>query len=113
MNNSTDRGLPLIEPFIGKSNGLWIDFLVILGAALLVGVLCMVWVKFFRGRGGSRISRSAMDESAKRAGGKKRRESFRKRNPTLAETGGLPPMREEDEMSAPPENDPNKPEITS
>ncbi len=115
MNNSADKGFPLIEPFIGKSNGLWIDFLVIIGAALVVGVLCMVWVKFVRGRRGASVSRSAFNEGAEAAkrSGKKRRVAYQKRNPTRAETGGLPPLRGEDEEPAPPEHHPNKPEITS
>ncbi len=116
MNNSANSSFPLIEPYIGKSNGLWIDFLLIIGVALLVGLLCVVWVKFMRGRRGASVSRSAFNEGAEAAkrSGKKRRVVFQKRYPTLAETGGLPPLRGEDEATpAPPEHDPNKPEITS
>lgn len=117
MNNSADKGFPLIEPFIGKSNGLWIDFLLIIGVALLVGVLCLLWVKFVRGRRSSGLSRAAFREGAEEAkrSGKKRRVAYQKRNPTRAETGGLPPLRSEEEeaSAAAPQHDPNKPEITS
>lgn len=86
------------------------DRLIIFGAVLLVAILAFVWVGMFRKprRRHSRHhhhhhhhhrpqpeSRPSEDTSLFRKRRRRRRE-HRPRNPTLAETGGLPPRRPDD-----------------
>ena len=65
----------------------WLLFLVIL---LLVGFVVgcfIVWLTVFRKQGGKKR--------------RKNRNRRRQKNPTLAETGGLPPIRQETKSDAP------------
>jgi hypothetical protein len=89
------------------------DVAIVVGAALAVGVVAVLAAVFFRStkRRGPRsktvtetTSRENLTvrEVVERSGGRKkiryrrRRRDHRPRNPTLAETGGLPPLREDD-----------------
>ena len=80
------------------------DIAVVLGAAVIVGLLAVFWAAFIRKRDndGSRryiypASRAAGKGGADRPISaekkRRRRRRRRRRNPTLAETGGLPPIR--------------------
>ena len=100
-----------LAPLLGTSLAVraLIEYLIIGGAVLLVTGAVMVWVLIFRrSRRRRRIyrrhHRSSTDSSAveksgvnKTAGApparRRHQRSPRPRNPTLAETGGLPPLR--------------------
>jgi hypothetical protein len=90
------------------------DCLIIFGAALLVTLILILWALFIRTPkrqsktfgGGHRRERGFLvteeERERHRSRGwfgsrrrKRRRHSERPRNPTLAETGGLPPVRDE------------------
>ncbi|HZF01713.1 MAG TPA: hypothetical protein VE344_07440 [Methylomirabilota bacterium] len=58
----------------------WISFFIMLGAVVLASVLALVWFMFFHK---NRRKRKRIH-----------RDKRRSLNPTLAETGGLPPIRE-------------------
>jgi heme/copper-type cytochrome/quinol oxidase subunit 2 len=61
----------------------WTDFLIVIGAIVLVALVMLVWVVFFY---------------------KKPRHRHKNRhhlNPTLAQVGGLPPIRHEEKQSQP------------
>jgi hypothetical protein len=86
------------------------EFLLVLGAFVLVTAVLLVWARYFRKRrrhhshhhhhhhhssseqsvaSGTDMSASAQEPHKRR----RRRREHRPRNPTLAETGGLPPLR--------------------
>ena len=67
----------------------WLNFLVMAGALLLGTFGVFIWAVMFR----KRRKRKYRKHSERRG------ES--KLNPTLAESGGLPPLREEDKTDAP------------
>jgi uncharacterized iron-regulated membrane protein len=70
----------------------WLNFLVMFLAILLAAAGALIWLVVFRKKG-------------KRKRRKHRHHEERQLNPTLAETGGLPPVREEkrpDEPTPPP-----------
>jgi uncharacterized membrane protein len=87
------------------------DGFLVIGSAVVVVALLLVWVVYFRGSGRHSPSRSksvskSSDRSAlvktevvkgesgrRKARYRRRRRDHRQRNPTLAETGGLPPQR--------------------
>ena len=81
------------------------EILVLIGAVLLVAVAVMIWaVAFRKKRKRTRlyhrhhrdsVESVASENSRKRTPGSRRRREGRERprNPTLAETGGLPPVR--------------------
>jgi len=73
-------------PAVGQFSAEWVDFFVVFGAIGLVALLTFIWALFFR------------------KNGKRKRKSHRRHrrqlNPTLAETGGLPPTREEDKPTS-------------
>ena len=81
------------------------EILVLIGAVLLVAVAVMIWaVAFRKKRKRTRLyhrhrhssgETSASENSEKTTAGSRRRRQRRERprNPTLAETGGLPPVR--------------------
>jgi hypothetical protein len=76
----------------------------LLGACALVVVPILVWAVYFRKR--RRRHRSDMALNPGQATYKphrrrSRRREHRRRNPTLAETGGLPPVRQVAEASEP------------
>jgi len=68
----------------------WAGVLVVFGAAILVTLLALVWIVFFR-------------KGARHRHRHRRPQGDRQRllNPTLAEVGGLPPLRENGETSQP------------
>lgn len=89
------------------------DFIAIFGAGLFLLVVLLVWARFFRkrpreGSGHERHHHRHREERTSDADGgedesgprrhrrKRRRREHRTRNPTLAETGGLPPPRSQD-----------------
>jgi len=70
----------------------WGSFLVLLIAALLPGVALFIWVAFFRKKRRRKYRRHR---------GESRRASA-PMNPTLAQTGGLPPLRRRENASGEP-----------
>lgn len=107
-----------LGPTTGKASKLWFDVLLILGSALaLAAVVFLVWAIFFwktksRKRSHSRPVPNKLHqakESPERSPGwfagrrrrRRRQRSFNQRNATLAETGGLPPVRAKE--SSPPD----------
>src|SRR5262245_40838954 len=91
------------------------EFGLLLGAAGVITVLALIWAVFNRKRENERPSRyqyprlnSAEKNGSVNGGsqseGRKRRRRRRRhrRNPTLAETGGLPPLRHEGLPDDPP-----------
>jgi hypothetical protein len=89
------------------------DIFTVLGAGLVLLVILLIWAKYLRRRShrhsDPRITYRVIEENGAatetgsrrhRRRHKRRRREHRGRNPTLAETGGLPPPRPEDE--APP-----------
>jgi len=93
-----------------KLPGLGSDILLILGVGFVLFLILVVWAKYFRkkprrhhshsGPVNSQAFQEAEDDHAEghRRRHKRRRRDHRPRNPTLAETGGLPPPRPEDEL---------------
>lgn len=99
-----------VTPMFGDALALQtaIQYLVYIVAIVLVTVVATLWVA--SGRVTLRQSNGRPDEQRRRrssrrwfgksddkgeSGGKRRRRRHRRRNPTLAETGGLPPIRTE------------------
>jgi hypothetical protein len=90
------------------------DVAIVVAAALAVGILAVIAAVFFRSpkRRSRHHSKTVTDSTSRdslvlrevvdRSGGRRkiryrrRRRDHRPRNPTLAETGGLPPAREDD-----------------
>lgn len=103
---------PTSAPVNGPARVVFSDLLLILAAALALTLVLLLWAKYFR-KSKSVGSRSVIlsapretedeeeEEHAGHSGHRHRRKRKRKkhdhrsRNPTLAETGGLPPMRGE------------------
>jgi hypothetical protein len=73
-------------PAVGQLSTEWVDLLIVMGSIGLVLLVAFCWALFFRRNVKRRIRR------------RKRRRSL---NPTLAETGGMPPIREEKKPGAP------------
>jgi hypothetical protein len=63
----------------------WTDFLIVAGAIILVALAALVWVVFFRKRP------------------HRRHKNRRQLNPTLAQVGGLPPVRLEEKSPCQPQ----------
>jgi len=63
----------------------WADFLIVIGATVLVALAVLGWVVFFRKKP------------------RRRHKNYRHLNPTLAQVGGLPPIRREDKPSDQPQ----------
>jgi hypothetical protein len=81
-----DEGLPAI----GKMSPEWVDFFIMLGAFSLVAIGAIVWLLLFR-------------KTGKRKRKRRHHHEHRAPNPTLAESGGLPPVRREEKpFSRPP-----------
>ncbi len=99
----------------GLSPG-WVDSLIVVGAVLLVALVALIWAASFRKRGAKRQHRHHGHHHHRRQGGfredfkkttagikeiihqrqhHEHRQKHRPLNPTLAQTGGLPPIREE------------------
>jgi|SRR4051812_29779026 hypothetical protein len=83
--------------------------LLVFGALLLVVTVLFIWAVFIRKRGERRKKYHYPSKTSgegvievHRKKWRKRRKEHRPRNPTLSETGGLPPIRSEtDQGSAP------------
>jgi hypothetical protein len=61
----------------------WVDFFIMTGAFVLVGIGVLIWILFFR-------------KSGRRRRKHRHRHEHRPPNPTLAQSGGLPPVRQEE-----------------
>jgi hypothetical protein len=96
--------LPPREAYQPSGNGYWLEAGIIVGAALLIVISSIIWAKYFRKSSRRRHSRSTTIMGANAGGeNRARRERYSRRNPTLAETGGLPPIRDDlDAPSQPP-----------
>ncbi|MBI3880258.1 MAG: hypothetical protein HY301_09365 [Verrucomicrobia bacterium] len=107
MANS-DNLLPQIEPYLGRANDVWFDIAMIVGGALVIGLLFLIVFRIMRVRKDGTIVHSRRSEAAGSPGGggflgmgsgkrhRKRRNrgpSYAQRNPTRAEVGGMPPVR--------------------
>jgi hypothetical protein len=68
----------------------WAGFLIVLGAAVLVTLVAMVWILFFRKNRHRRHKRH------------RQHNENRQLNPTLAQIGGLPPTRPDAKFSERP-----------
>jgi hypothetical protein len=67
----------------------WAGVLVVIVAAILVTLAAMVWIIFFR-------------KNARRRHKRRRQHGeYHQPNPTLAQIGGLPPLREDGKPSVP------------
>ena len=65
----------------------WVDFFIMAGALVLVAIGALIWTFFFRKPGRRRRRKS------------RHRHERRSPNPTLAQNGGLPPVRQEEKTS--------------
>ncbi|MDQ6633073.1 MAG: hypothetical protein M3Y82_15180 [Verrucomicrobiota bacterium] len=87
----------------GKTNFPW-ELLIVLGVGLLLLIILLFWAAFLRKRKrrhakshfdsssvAKKIERSEKNSEKQRI--KLRRRDHRPRNPTLSETGGLPPLK--------------------
>jgi hypothetical protein len=76
----------------------------------IIAAAALIWAVFIRKREGDRPSRYSYPRLSGEngvsndsgSGRKRRRKRKRRRNPTLAETGGLPPLRNEGMPDDPP-----------
>ena len=78
-----------IVPAVGRLTPGWVDFLITAGAIALVGIGALIWSIFIRKPGRRR---------------RKYRHHHRNEPPsaTLAQSGGLPPLRAKDQFSRRP-----------
>jgi len=91
-------------PDLGNSGAVtanqWKHFGIIIAVSLGVALIVVLVVKLSRSRKAQTVGRSG--SGRRRRGGEKKRERFTHRNPTRAEMGGLPPLREELPGDQPP-----------
>ena len=96
--------LPNVDRISGRAAQYWVDYGIIFGAAALVTLCVVIWAVAFRNRGrkkkpipimGSDGRPRVKGSDTEHRRGRSRGERFVHRNPTLAETGGLPPLRPE------------------
>jgi hypothetical protein len=80
-------------PAVGGLTQSWVDFLIMLGAFLLVAAGALIWVFFFR-------------KPKKRRRKHRHRHERRSPNPTLAQGEGLPPLRPPEKPYRPPTSTP-------
>ncbi|MGB8369770.1 MAG: hypothetical protein ACLPYZ_08175 [Limisphaerales bacterium] len=76
-------------PAMGRMSPAWVDFFILTGAFALVGIGALIWILFFRKPGRRRRKR-------------RHRHEHLSPNPTLAQNGGLPPVRQEERPSRRP-----------
>jgi len=76
-------------PAVGRMTPGWVDFFITTGAIALVGVGALIWPFFFR-------------KTGRRRRKYRHHHSRRPPNATLAQHGGLPPIRSEHESSRRP-----------
>jgi hypothetical protein len=65
----------------------WAGIVVVFGAAILVTLSALVWIVFFRKNARHRHRRRRLHSNGQQP-----------LNPTLAEVGGLPPVRQNDKL---------------
>ena len=114
MQPTIDNMMPPLEPFVGSWGKQWLDVAIIFAVGVAVLVVVIVWAKFFRARG--RRSRSSSSflkfltdkgapakahVSRPQQSRRRRASRYQHRNPTLAETRGLPPVRSEEPEQPP------------
>jgi len=80
-------------PAVGRMTPVWVDFFIMTGAFALVGIGVLIWIFFFRKPGRRRRKHL-------------HRHEHRSPNPTLAQSGGLPPVRQEEKPSPRPPSTP-------
>jgi hypothetical protein len=68
---------------MSEFSSVWAVFFIILGAAIVSALAALTWVLFSRRK-------------------PRRRQRRHRLNPTLAQVGGLPPVRDEEKPSEPP-----------
>lgn len=68
----------------------WAGFLIVMGTAALVTLVALVWIFFFRKNKRRRHKR------------RRRHNEGQQPNPTLAQIGGLPPLRRDEKFSERP-----------
>jgi peptidoglycan/LPS O-acetylase OafA/YrhL len=74
-------------PAIGRMTPPWVDFFIMAGAIALVAIGALVWTFFIRKPGRRRRRKS------------RHHHEHHLPNPTLAQNGGLPPVRREEKSS--------------
>jgi Na+/melibiose symporter-like transporter len=81
-------------PVVGPITGAWVDFFIMVGVFALIAISSLIWVFYFR--------------KTRRRHRRKHRHhrEHRVANPTLAETGGLPPARPPEPPDATPSETP-------
>jgi hypothetical protein len=84
-------------PSVGTFSPAWVDFFIVFGVVALVALLTFIWAIVFHSNGPRRHKKKH-----------RHRRKHRSLNPTLAQSGGLPPVREEEKSSgqAPPTTPP-------
>jgi hypothetical protein len=96
------------------------DLMIILGIGLCLSAILFFWAFFIRKRPrhtrGALVAQAGRHNEAHGSGGKRRRRKRRPehpdnwgRNPTLGETGGLPPSRPDDPEAASSSSEPESP----
>jgi hypothetical protein len=103
--NDLKETLPPVDSYQPSVSHYWLEIGIIIGVGLLIVIAGMVWARYFRNKSRRRHSRSTTimgAGDAKAASTSRRRERYSRRNPTLAETGGLPPIRDDLDASARP-----------
>jgi hypothetical protein len=108
------ESIPGLENLGIRPSGTWQEILLIVGVSLAVGLVCLVGFLIFRKRPGDIVRHRSSSGSGSGGGslfgGKKRRrrrhrrEEFETRNPTRAEVGGFPELR--DDPAESPNNGP-------
>ncbi len=68
-------------PAVGPITAIWVDFFIMAGVFALIAVGALIWVLYFRKKGHRRRHKHRHQRERRSA------------NPTLAQTGGLPPPR--------------------
>ncbi len=102
------NALQLVKSPWSRASGSGRELLIIILAVASVTLLLLLWATFIRKRPRHHLSRWVIEEATpadpenghKRRKWRRRRRGHRPRNPTLAETGGLPPAR----VEQPPES---------
>jgi len=79
-------------PAVGRMTPVWVDFFITAGAIALVGLGALIWLFFLR--------------RPKRRRKYRHHHRSRPPNATLAQIGGLPPVRSEDKLSSRPPTTP-------
>ena len=108
---AVDNGVPLPSALDGSSRQVLGGVIPVIAAMLVLVCLLVGWAVFLRKPQGrrkrGRLIESkhkppvAEDSGSKSGRRRRRREKKRPRNPTLAETGGLPPLGAGDSVSPP------------